>query len=110
MSEHGGEPIIPFSGALEAKLLDMPEDEKAVYCKEVPARRSLAAHLDGRDPHSDVGRSRSALIRCWINCKASGRRVRQSTGRSPLGQLAHACTASAKTVDEGAKSLAALAP
>ena len=32
---HGGEPIIPFSGAFETKIFDMPEDEKAVYCKEV---------------------------------------------------------------------------
>ena len=32
---HGGDPLIPFSGALEAKLLDMPDDEKEVYCKEV---------------------------------------------------------------------------
>ena len=32
---HGGDPLIPFSGALEAKLLDMPEDEREVYCKEV---------------------------------------------------------------------------
>lgn len=34
---HGGDPIIPFSGALESKLLDMPEDERATYCKEVRA-------------------------------------------------------------------------
>lgn len=27
---HGGEPIVPFSGALEATLADMPEDEAAV--------------------------------------------------------------------------------
>ena len=32
---HGGDPLIPFSGALESKLLDMPEDEREVYCKEV---------------------------------------------------------------------------
>lgn len=35
MQDHGGDPIIPFSGALEAKLLDLPEDEREVYCKEV---------------------------------------------------------------------------
>lgn len=29
----GGDPIIPFSGVLEAKLADMPEDEEAQYCK-----------------------------------------------------------------------------
>lgn len=32
---HGGEPIIPFSGIFENKLFDMPDDEKAAYCKEV---------------------------------------------------------------------------
>lgn len=32
---HGGEPIIPFSGKFEAKLLDLPEDEASKYCKEV---------------------------------------------------------------------------
>lgn len=32
---HGGEPIIPFSGALESKLFDMPDDEKETYLKEV---------------------------------------------------------------------------
>jgi obg-like ATPase 1 len=31
---HGGDPILPFSGALEAKLFDMPADEKAAYCAE----------------------------------------------------------------------------
>ena len=31
---HGGEPIIPFSGIFENKLFDMPDDEKAAYCKE----------------------------------------------------------------------------
>eukprot|EP00249_Psilotum_nudum_P003678 c17134_g1_i1 orf=241-1419(+) len=34
VQEHGGEAIIPFSGLLEQKLADMPEDEAAVYCKE----------------------------------------------------------------------------
>ncbi|GLI64458.1 hypothetical protein VaNZ11_007730 [Volvox africanus] len=31
---HGGEPIIPFSAAFENKIFEMPEDEKAKYCKE----------------------------------------------------------------------------
>ena len=35
VKEHGGEPIIPFSGILEAKIFDMPDDEKATYLKEV---------------------------------------------------------------------------
>jgi hypothetical protein len=35
VQEHGGEPIIPFSGIMESKLFDMPDDEKGVYCKEV---------------------------------------------------------------------------
>ena len=32
---HGGDQIIPFSGALEAQLFDMPPDEQEAYCKEV---------------------------------------------------------------------------
>jgi hypothetical protein len=28
---HGGEPIIPFSGAYEAKIFDMSEEEKEAY-------------------------------------------------------------------------------
>ena len=35
VKEHGGEPIIPFSGIMEAKIFDMPDDEKATYLKEV---------------------------------------------------------------------------
>ena len=35
VKEHGGEPIIPFSGILEAKIFDMPDDEKATYLKVV---------------------------------------------------------------------------
>lgn len=38
---HGGEPIIPFSGALESKLFDMPDDEKASYCKEKATQSML---------------------------------------------------------------------
>jgi len=34
VQEHGGDPIIPFSGALEQTLFDMPDDEKEAYCKE----------------------------------------------------------------------------
>ncbi len=35
VKNHGGEPIIPFSGVFESKLADMPEDERDKYCKEV---------------------------------------------------------------------------
>jgi obg-like ATPase 1 len=38
---HGGDPIIPFSGAMEAKLFDMPDDEKEAYCKEAGATSAL---------------------------------------------------------------------
>lgn len=38
---HGGDPIIPFSGALESKLLDMPDDEKEAYCKEIGGTSAL---------------------------------------------------------------------
>ena len=31
---HGGGVIIPFSGSTEQTLLDMPDDEEAVWCKE----------------------------------------------------------------------------
>lgn len=41
VKDHGGDPIIPFSGALEAKLLDMPEDEREVYCKENEVQSAL---------------------------------------------------------------------
>lgn len=40
VQEHGGDPVIPFSGVLENKLLDMPDDEKEKYCKEVRASLS----------------------------------------------------------------------
>ena len=44
VKEHGGEPIIPFSGILEAKIFDMPDDEKATYLKEVSLSRSCLFH------------------------------------------------------------------
>eukprot|EP00271_Cylindrocystis_brebissonii_P001664 TRINITY_DN11944_c0_g2_i1.p1 TRINITY_DN11944_c0_g2~~TRINITY_DN11944_c0_g2_i1.p1 ORF type:complete len:392 (+),score=99.67 TRINITY_DN11944_c0_g2_i1:156-1331(+) len=34
VQEHGADAIIPFSGVLESKLADMPEDEAAKYCKD----------------------------------------------------------------------------
>lgn len=39
---HGGEPIIPFSGVFEAKVQEMPEDEKQVHFKEVVATSALS--------------------------------------------------------------------
>ncbi|KAH7427405.1 hypothetical protein KP509_10G043200 [Ceratopteris richardii] len=41
VQEHGGEPIIPFSGVLEKNLADMPPDEAAVYCKENQLQSAL---------------------------------------------------------------------
>lgn len=41
VQNNGGDPIIPFSGALEAKLFDMPDDEKEAYCKEQEAQSAL---------------------------------------------------------------------
>lgn len=41
VQEHGGEPIIPFSGVFEQKLVDMPADEAAVYCKENQLQSAL---------------------------------------------------------------------
>ena len=34
VAAHGGDPIIPFSGAYENELLDMPADERACAEKE----------------------------------------------------------------------------
>lgn len=31
---HGGEPVIPFSGAFETKVAEMPADEADKFCKE----------------------------------------------------------------------------
>ena len=39
VQEHGGEPIIPFSGVFERNLCDMPEDEAAKYCDENKVQR-----------------------------------------------------------------------
>ena len=41
MKNHGGEPIIPFGGVFESKLVDMPEDERDKYCKEVGAQSAI---------------------------------------------------------------------
>ncbi|MCO5583581.1 hypothetical protein L7F22_037494 [Adiantum nelumboides] len=41
VQEHGGEPIIPFSGVFEKNLVDMPADEAAVYCKENQLQSAL---------------------------------------------------------------------
>lgn len=41
VKNHGGEPIIPFSGAFESKLVDMPDDERDKYCKEVGAQSAI---------------------------------------------------------------------
>ena len=35
VQQHGGEPILPFSGKFESKIFEMPEDERQKYCKEV---------------------------------------------------------------------------
>lgn len=41
VKNHGGEPIIPFSGVFESKLVDMPDDERDKYCKEVGAQSAI---------------------------------------------------------------------
>ncbi|PON54788.1 Ribosome-binding ATPase YchF/Obg-like ATPase [Parasponia andersonii] len=41
VQEHGGEPIIPFSCALERNLADMPPDEAAKYCEENKLQSAL---------------------------------------------------------------------
>ena len=35
------DPIIPFSGALESALVDMPEDAQEAHCKELGAASAL---------------------------------------------------------------------
>ncbi|GBG59216.1 hypothetical protein CBR_g32232 [Chara braunii] len=41
VKDHGGDVIIPFSGALERKLADMPPDEAERYCKESELQSAL---------------------------------------------------------------------
>lgn len=41
VAAHGGEPIIPFSGAFENALVDLPEDEQDKFCKEQGAPSAL---------------------------------------------------------------------
>lgn len=41
VQEHGGEPIIPFSCALERSLADLPADEAAKYCEENKLQSAL---------------------------------------------------------------------
>ncbi|KAF1890601.1 hypothetical protein Lal_00013196 [Lupinus albus] len=41
VQEHGGEQIIPFSGALERNLADTPPDEAAKYCEENKIQSAL---------------------------------------------------------------------
>ena len=40
VAAHGGGKIIPFSGALESQLVDMPEDERAAYLTAHPGMES----------------------------------------------------------------------
>lgn len=39
VQEHGGEPIIPFSCALERNLADLPPEEAAKYCEQNNVQR-----------------------------------------------------------------------
>ncbi|KAL9265551.1 Obg-like ATPase 1-like protein [Drosera capensis] len=41
VQEHGGEPIIPFSGALERNLADITVDEAEKYCEENKVQSAL---------------------------------------------------------------------
>ncbi|KAL9252525.1 Obg-like ATPase 1-like protein [Drosera capensis] len=41
VQEHGGEPIIPFSGALERNLAEMTVDEAEKYCEENKVQSAL---------------------------------------------------------------------
>lgn len=72
--KHGGDPIIPFSGALEAKLLDMPEDERETYCKEVRLYAAISA--------ADVLLARTAAGRLdvFLLCRMRRGRCCQDSG------------------------------
>lgn len=39
VQEHGGEPIIPFSGVFERNLADMEAADAAKYCEENKVQR-----------------------------------------------------------------------
>ena len=41
VAAHGGDPVIPFSGAFESRIFDMPDDEKEAYLKENGAVSAL---------------------------------------------------------------------
>lgn len=41
VAANGGDPIIPFSGALESRLFDMPDDEKAKELAELETTSAL---------------------------------------------------------------------
>ncbi|WRX27157.1 GTP binding domain - like 10 [Theobroma cacao] len=41
VQEHGGEPIIPFSGVFERNLVDMESEEAAKYCEENKLQSAL---------------------------------------------------------------------
>ncbi|KAJ9558192.1 hypothetical protein OSB04_012806 [Centaurea solstitialis] len=45
VQEHGGEPIIPFSCALERNLSDMPQDEAEKYCEDNKTQRLVHDEL-----------------------------------------------------------------
>lgn len=46
MQEHGGETIIPFSGALERDLTDLSPDEATKYCEENKVQRLVESNLN----------------------------------------------------------------
>jgi obg-like ATPase 1 len=42
VQEHGGDPIIPFSGSLESRIFEMPEDEKAKELEQLGVTSALS--------------------------------------------------------------------
>lgn len=47
VQQHGGEPVLPFSGKFESKIFEMPEDERQKYCKEVGQASCTSAWQEG---------------------------------------------------------------
>jgi len=69
VKNHGGEPIIPFSGVFESKLVDMPDDERDKYCKEVCLAACATETLCWRCKASSVpARVSTVELTCMAEC------------------------------------------
>ena len=62
VKNHGGEPIIPFSGSFENKLVEMPQDEQETFCKEVRHQSAAMPPLSGPDHFNSIWAA------CSVHC------------------------------------------